>query len=55
MNSKTITKKLELKKKTIARLDNVEMNSLHAGGPGGNKTVRPTMCPVWTCERTCTC
>ena len=49
MNIKTFTKKLELKKKTIANLDNVEIKSLHGGGPGVNKTLRPTIpaCPLF--------
>ena len=55
MNIKTFTKKLELKKKTIAHLDNVELRSLHGGAPGGNKTLRPTICPILSCDRTCTC
>ncbi len=55
MKIKIFTKKLDLNKKTIAHLDNVEMKGLHAGGPGGNKTLRPTICPIMSCERTCTC
>ena len=50
MKLKTFTKKLNLNKKTIAHLDNREMNVLRGGA-----NTRPTKCPIHSCERTCTC
>lgn len=50
MKTRTFSKKLELNKKTISHLETKEMRIVQ----GGVKTVRPTICPIYSCERTCT-
>jgi hypothetical protein len=51
MKKKAFDKRLVLKKKTIANLDNNEMKGLHGGG--GLTT--PTKCRMATCPKTCFC
>ena len=51
MKKKAFERRLVLKKKTIAHLNNNEMKDLQAGG--GITT--PTKCRMATCPKTCLC
>lgn len=51
MKTKTFNKRLVLKKKTVAHLNNKEMKGLH----GGVGVTRPTHCYMMTCYKTCDC
>ena len=51
MKKKTFARRLVLKKKTVANLNNNEMKNLH----GGAGITSPTKCRMNTCYKTCFC
>ncbi len=55
MKTKKINKKLSLHKKTIANLDNNEMNGAHGGGTLGTLCCIPTGFSICKCPTGDTC